>query len=335
MRVAVCGGGALATAICAVAGAEPSLDVRVLTRRPSEWRRDVTADALGRQVKGRLGAASDRPEETVAGSDVVVFALPAFAWRPVLERIAVSLSPHAWIVALPGGGGFDETVQSVLPKARYAASRRTPYISHLTAYGAAARIDGISRTVEIAGTPGVAALVQPLQAILSIPVRVVQRFESVTLCPANAVVHPSRLVPLLDEGGEDGLLDRQLGFYRDWNDAASRFALAAGDEVAEIGRALGIDDLPTLREHYGVGCVAQLTTRLRGLASLRNVALPLQRVAGNTNLDFTHRMFREDFGYGLAAIVRLANRAGHPAPTLREMLARGLAKLEPAAVPAR
>ena len=145
MHVAVCGGGSLAHAVVAVVGARDDVQVRVLTRQPQRWSREVRGIYLDvAEVRGRVAVASSDPQRVVAGADVVLLCVPACARERVLTDIAPFVDTRAWIGCFPGFGGFDWQARGILgPQARIFGLQRVPYVRKTISYGEAVWISGI------------------------------------------------------------------------------------------------------------------------------------------------------------------------------------------------
>jgi NAD/NADP octopine/nopaline dehydrogenase, alpha-helical domain len=311
MNVTICGAGPIGLTLAAAAAASGAR-VSLFTNyrdRTAHTVRVLCADGV---LVGRLHLVSSEPSEVLAGAEMVLLALPAPQRAAKLRFIGRYASPNAWVGSLPGGAGFEREVQ-LFTDCRFFGSRRTAVIAlkHPTFD---AEVTGVAPNLEVAGSAGLAKMLPILRRLFSIPVRRTS-YLSVTLCPANVVTHTARLL----SGFPDGWLrgpPSALGFYSDWDDAASELCLKLGEDAAAIARAADIYDLPTLREHYGVDQTADLTRRLRSLDSLRRLRLPTVQTAAGVRLDITHRMVTEEAFFGLPAILDEARRLDVTVPTV-------------------
>src|SRR5215831_5016405 len=107
IQVCLCGGGSLAHALTAVLGAQPGVKVNLLTRRPAEWHKMVTA-AVGTEyaILGRISSISNRPADVVPFADLVILTVPAFARTEVLRALQSFIQESSWVGSIPGHGGF-------------------------------------------------------------------------------------------------------------------------------------------------------------------------------------------------------------------------------------
>ena len=317
--VAVCGGGHLAHAIAPVIAAGGT-NVRLLTRRPAAWKETVRVETDEVCLEGRLARVSDDPAEVIPGSSVVLLVLPAFARAEVLSRIAPWIDEDAWVGAFPGAGGFDVQASHALPgRTRVFGSARTPYIARIVAYGSHVRVTGIDARLRIAALEDAPAIAATVGEMLGMSWMALGSYDAVTLTPSNPLVHPSRLYTFFRETGRNDMRDVEL--YRDWDDAASRTLLACDDEIDALRRRAGItpQEVPPVRRHYGVREPRELTQRIRSLAPLRGIPLPVVTEDGVMRADWSHRYFTEDFDYGLEAMRRLARRHGVATPAIEAM----------------
>ena len=105
--VCICGGGSQGHISAGVIGSNSDYSVNILTRRPSMWSHDFkTIDLDGREFPAKLNIITDKPERVIPESDIVLIALPGFAIREELKKIAPYVKPSTIIGCLFGGSGF-------------------------------------------------------------------------------------------------------------------------------------------------------------------------------------------------------------------------------------
>jgi hypothetical protein len=71
--------------------------------------------------------------------------------------------------------------------------------------------------------------------------------------------------------------------------------------------------------YYGASTASALTARIRGLAGLRGLAVPMQSTANGNLPDLHSRLFCEDFPFGVQPVRRVAALAGIETPALDEI----------------
>jgi hypothetical protein len=320
LEVVICGGGHVAHALAAVIGASPYASVRIVTRRPEIWHSSVQAVHNELVVIGHPAEVTANPA-VVAGANLVFIAAPAYAHCAILSAIGPFISPHTWVGALPAPGFFDWAASAALGShTRIFGAQRSPYNCRITEQGREVTILGIVPRLAVAATPRQKGteLIGLVAAALSLPVDLLDNFLCATLAPSPSIFHPARLFSLLsDWDGCTPFKDVPL-FYEDWDDTASDIYLRCDGDLQAVCRALPLDmsGVIPLYAHYGVSTASALTSRIRGLAGLRTVALPTCVSDTGQIPDLQSRFFTEDFPFGLRAVRAVARLAKVETPTL-------------------
>ena len=107
MKVTICGGGNIAHALAGMLGNNKSLDLHVLTRKPELWANHLMVELEGNTFFSITGTVTSSFSTAIENSDLILLALPAFARKEVIEKIAPFVKQGAWIGAFPGMGNFD------------------------------------------------------------------------------------------------------------------------------------------------------------------------------------------------------------------------------------
>jgi hypothetical protein len=324
-RVCICGGGSLAHALAAAIGARADVELRVLTRQPDRWSRQVRGIYLDvAEIVGNLAAVSADPA-IVADAEFVLIALPAPAIEEVLRRIEPFVRPASWVVGIPGYGGFDWMARSILgPDVPLCGFQRVPYVRKTISYGEAVWISGIRPRLFVATLPSArcAEAASAVSDLLGIPASPLPNYLAVNLSASNPTFHPARIHTAFREL-EPGIGPRDRGlFYEDWDDAASDAFLALDKERAAIASAYPLDGsgvVPIL-QHYGAADAGDLTGKIRRIRALRDRHLPLVRSATGWVPDVHSSYFVEDIGYGLYPIRALAEIVDIRVPTTDAIL---------------
>jgi hypothetical protein len=309
--------------LAAVMGANPDVSVRIATRRPELW----STELLG--VHGRL-AIIGRPElvtanlaVAIAAADLVLIAAPAFAHRGILAGIRDFIAPRTWVGALPAPGFFDWAAASEVPGCRIFGAQRSPYNCRVTIPGREVEIIGIVPSLAVAVLPrhSAAELVDMLGMALSLPIDVLDNFLCATLAPSPSIFHPARMYSLFKDWDGSATFDDVPLLYEDWDDAASELYLRCDAELQDVCNRLPLDMSRVIAasSYYGVSTASALTARIRGLAGLRGLAVPMRRTANGNLPDIHSRLFREDFPFGVEAVRMVAALAGIETPVLDEI----------------
>jgi hypothetical protein len=124
-KVLLCGGGNAIHVLTSLIGSRSDCDVSIFSTFPGEAERirDAIPEA-GIRCMNDIGEAedkygkpvhvSDKAEEVVPGSDIILLAIPSFTHELYLRAVAPHVKPVVIIGALPGEGGFDMCARHVL-----------------------------------------------------------------------------------------------------------------------------------------------------------------------------------------------------------------------------
>lgn len=118
MNLCICGGGNLGHVIAAYA-ANRGCNVQLLTSHPERWSHDITIDTPdGKVITGHISRISNRPEDVIPLSDIILLCLPGYAIADCLKSIAPLLSPPLGgspdaQIASPNGGRMEGAVTPI------------------------------------------------------------------------------------------------------------------------------------------------------------------------------------------------------------------------------
>jgi ornithine cyclodeaminase/alanine dehydrogenase-like protein (mu-crystallin family) len=110
----ICGGGNLAHASIATIGHNnPHAKINLLSRRPEVWGPQIKAITKGSQWEekgdliGKIQTCSDKAEDVIPNSDVIILCSPAHTKIEILTQIRPYIKQGAYIGTIFGQGGFD------------------------------------------------------------------------------------------------------------------------------------------------------------------------------------------------------------------------------------
>jgi hypothetical protein len=300
--------------------------MRVLTRQPARWSRDVRGIYLNiAEIKGRLAFASSDPGEVIPGAELVILCVPSCARDAVLGAIAPFVAPTAWVGSFPGFGGFDWQAREALgADAQVFGLQRVPYVRRTISYGEAVWISGIRPRLVLSALPAVHApeLAGLIEQLTSIPTDPLPNYLPVTLSASNPIFHPARIFGAFGRLGNGAELSERRLFYEEWDDTASELFLELDDELQSICARIPVDmsGAQPIRLHYGIADAPELTRRIRRLHPLRDRYLPLRPTRTGYILDLQAYYFTEDIPYGLLVVKGVAQIAGVATPRIDAVL---------------
>ena len=137
MNICICGGGNLGHVVLGVLAAQPQNRVSLLTNHPQQWADTVmVTDPNGKQYVGKIAQITNRAEDVIPHSDIVLLCLPGFAIREELDKIRPYLSATTAVGSIVSSTGFFFEAQRLLPKEQpLFGFQRVPFISRTTEYG--------------------------------------------------------------------------------------------------------------------------------------------------------------------------------------------------------
>ena len=325
--VCICGGGNIGHALVALWGTLGP--VTCLTRRPEQWSKRLSYQVGSGPWRETQELVISADPAIVSQYELVVIALPRFAIADELQRIAPFLRPGQTLVFIPGPAGMEEIVAQMRTRSvSVIAFQRTPVVSRTAKYGHTVRIGSPRRVNKLAfSDTALYPQWKPyFERCFDGEVTTLSTFLSLTLSNSNPLLHPARLVPLLN-GGVGGCYPQCPYFYAEWTDESSRLYLAADDEMRQIFQAVSPEtfqhDYESALVHYEATNIAELTAKIRSIPSLHEILAPWkQSTTGLWCPDYTSRYFTEDVPFGTKIIQRYARNAGIPTPTIDSLIAR-------------
>ena len=121
-KVLLCGGGNAIHVLTALIGSRGDCDVSIFSTFPGEADRMRAAipekgiqclNDLGPDKYGKPVQVSDKAEDVVPGSDLIILAIPSFTHEIYLRAVAPYVKPGVIVGAMPGEGGFDMCARHV------------------------------------------------------------------------------------------------------------------------------------------------------------------------------------------------------------------------------
>lgn len=318
-RVIVTGGGNICHAISGMLASAGHL-VTVLTRRPSDWKKEILVNFMGEARRGKLENISSSAQDLHGRYDVCIITCPLYAFRPIAERISL-FRQEIPVIAVPGRL-FSEQIQDTrMTSYPRCLISRTPYICRVTEYGSSVDISGVAHN----GLGCCYDMNFPkhlLAELFLMPIRRIQSGESINLCNSNSILHTARLYELFVH--HDNHYQVNPMFYCAWGDEASKTLLQCDQELQNLIAAMrrqGVQvRVSSIEEHYCVKGAEELTRKLRSIPAFAGMMSPTVTDTDGLYIpDVTSRYFTEDL-VGLAYIVDKCKEYGVPCPRMESLL---------------
>ena len=334
MNICICGGGNLGHVVLGVLAAQPQNRVSLLTNHPQRWADTVmVTDPNGKQYVGKIAQITNRAEDVIPHSDIVLLCLPGFAIREELEKIRHYLSATAAVGSIVSSTGFFFEAQRLLPKEQpLFGFQRVPFISRTTEYGRSAELKGYKPLLNLAieQTADKEALRLTIEQLFHTPTQLLQSHYEASLTNSNPLLHPSRLYTLWKDWHEGIVYDKNPYFYADWTLEAAQLYIDMDAEFQTLLRTLPVrhEAIPDVLTYYESHDAASLAHKLRTIPAFQGILSPMKEVEGGFLPDFHSRYFTEDFPFGMRFIIELAQEKGVQIPKMKEVYEWGIRKAE-------
>ncbi len=340
-KICICGGGNLGHVVAGFVAAQGKHEVCIMTQRPERWNRELMIDTPdGKVMTGHISCISNRPEDVIPHSDIILLCLPGYAIADCLRSILKSLEctlnlPYVGSVVSSTGFFFEamKILPSTIPLFGF---QRVPFISRVIEYGHRARLkgykDSLNLAVEHAEHPE--RLRDLLADLLQTPIQLLSSYYEASLSNSNPLLHPSRLYDLWSDWHEGITYARVPLFYEEWTEEAAQLYIDMDNELQALLTQLPVrkGSIATVLDYYESTDAASLARKLRSIEAFKGIPAPMKRfpsreTVGGDELfvpDFQSRYFTEDFPYGLAIIHRLLQEHRIDAPHIEKVYQWGL-----------
>lgn len=355
LQITICGGGNAAHTLAGLLASREELSVHIYAPFGDEaekWQEGIqqnggiTVSAPEREIVGRPGMVCRDPEAAVAGSQMVLLALPAYAHEPILKQIAAFIAPEAWVGALPARAGFDLCVRAIL-KERISdiaifGFQTLPWACRIQQYGKRVVILGAKEQVDLAAWPSELAPVisARLQELLGVTLNPIASFLSLTLADTGQLIHPGIMYGLFREWNGQPYEKPRL-FYQGVDIETARILQQMSDEVQALRAALegyypGLDLSAVrplgdwLKRSYqaNIADSSTLQSSFNTNHGYAGLLAPMHKIDGEFIPDFQARYLSEDVPFDLVVTRGIAELAGVATPGMDDVLSWAQDRLE-------
>lgn len=321
-KICICGGGALGLVVASVLSHTREVSVCLLTAHPQQWSKSIEAvDSAGKVYQGVLEKVSDRAEDVIPQSDVVLLCLPGFLIEQSLRQIAPFVTNQAIGSIVSSTGFFFQAHRILDHSASLFGFQRVPYIARVREYGHSADLLGYKQQLYMATEN----LPEDFEAMwaewLQTPVAHLSNYLEASLSNSNPLLHPARLYGMWHDWNGETYKEQTL-FYADWDELSSEVYIAMDEEFQELCKTVGVV-IPSVLEYYESTDAISLTRKLRSIAAFQTIKAPMKQTENGFVPDFESRYFTEDFPYGLQIVKNLAQKHHITTPVIDRVLMWG------------
>lgn len=318
MKICICGGGSLGHVCAGVMASQKDVQLNILSGHPERWQKSITVtDTEGKQYVANLNRISSKPEEVMAGQDIILFCLPGY----LIEKTFREIKPYvgnAVVGTVVSSTGFFFFAHDIMGEdAKLFGFQRVPFISRVVDYGRTANLLGYksSLAVVLENIEDGDTFRKELERLFITPVTLLKSFYEVALSNSNPILHTGRLYTMF-HGRENEVFDHNILFYKEWTDEASQMLIDMDAEFFRLLDKLGVHSLPTLLDYYESTDATSLTKKISSIPAFQTITSPMKQVDGGWGADFGSRYFTEDFPFGLRWIKDLAKENQIATPTI-------------------
>ena len=320
-----------------ICGLNKYLDVRVLTRNPKIWKKELSLTLPNNKILtgSKINKISSKPEDIIPGSDIVFVSSPVSAYSEIFSKIVPHLDSNTIIGTLFSQSHVDAIIKKELAKNNKMSENITlfglqyiPWQSKIIKAGEHAHLVGQKSIIELAVHPKkkyekVNSIIENLFNIpcISTP------FIATTLTTSNQILHPARyfsVFGLQQWDGKSPFINKNWGpgsLYTDMDSISGALLGEMNDEIMEVKNALKkkfpdlnvsriISCKDRIKEHYGdqVEDYSTLKSTFNTAKMYRKSKFAMKEVENGVIPDVNHRHFTDDIPYGLCAVKDIAQR---------------------------
>lgn len=288
-------------------------DVTIYTRDVSKWCNSIYVNDLD---SGEVYCYSpynitSNLEVAVSNADLIIFSLPTFAIKKIIDECTSFINAGTYIGFYPGLGGIEFACKPLLDKGCVIfGTQRISSVVRLKKYGESVITSGKRKELFLGCIPKkYRNVVADMMAdLLSIDVFCLPNYLSVTLTPSNPLLHPTRLYTIFKDYKDGVIYDNIPLFYEDWDMESSDNLIRCNDELEMVIDKINLDltYIRPLLEHYESNNLEELTNKIRSIKSFKGILTPSVKVDKGFIPDVSNRYFSADFPYGLILIKAFA-----------------------------
>lgn len=318
MKVVVIGGGNVGIVVSAILASQGDL-VTLLTRRPECWSDFVFAEVEGSTqiYEGQLKLVTSDPS-CVRDADLVLVCLPGYVMKSVFENIRPHLKRGTPVCSVFSCDGFFFVAQEVFGRDwPMLGFERIPFIARTKIPYRVGSIKGSRLEFRLASLNCESRQwCEYFESRFSVSTFPLDNYWLAALASSNLVTHPARLMSLRHHIKNFGAYKSNPLFYEEWDDAASRYAIALDCELRLIAKTKGADLVPYLI-YWESTDAESLTRKIRSVGALKGIGSP---ITPDGYLDFSSRYIQSDVRFALRIVRDLARSEHIETPTMNEIL---------------
>lgn len=264
----------------------------------------------GKTVESKDLIITDVLSEACNNSNLIIVTYPSF----LIESFIKSISEYTFetVFFIPGYGGKDLISYKYLgEKCNIAGLDRAPYISRLHSETNASISKKKKLRFATLKKEHSEKTKKQLEDLFKVPCEILNNYLTVNLTPSNPILHTSRIYSLLNEKTYDQGFERQIKFYKEWDNMSSELMIKMDNELHDLIKSVPINlsEVIPLTNHYESKTVEEMTKKISSIKSFSEINAPLvyDSTTNKYQIDFSSRYFNEDFPFGLKILIEYAS----------------------------
>lgn len=318
-KIVVIGGGNVGIVVSAILASEGDC-VTLLTRHPECWQNTVSAEVEGTAqiYRGQLERVTS-DASCVRDADLILVCLPGFVMKPVFEGIHRYLKLGTPVCSVFSCDGFFFVAQDVFGRNwPLLGFERIPYIARTKTPYRVGCIKGSRPLFRLAHLNcNGCQWCEYFTSRFHVPTVPLDNYWLAALASSNLVTHPARLMSLRNHIKNHGAYTSNPRFYEEWDDMASKYAIALDCELRLVAKAKGADLVPYLT-YWESTDEKSLTRKIKSVGALKGIASP---ITAEGLLDFSSRYIQSDVKFALRMVRDLARDENIETPVMDEVIA--------------
>ncbi len=346
--ITIVGGGSSAHALIPFLS-DKDREIRLLTSKPKKWNRNINLEwrdsknKVLKEFNGVLSSVSDKEEEVIVNSDVIIFCMPVYKYREALNNIGKYISDGTTIGTVYGQGGFNFMVNEIKSKYNLKsivtfAIGLIPWICRIKEYGKVGITYG-AKSINIVTFDNIDKYYDLKKLFNDMcfkwfhkgEFKLSDNFISLTLSVDNQIIHTSRLYGLFKRyGGDWDSLENVPYFYRDYDNLSANLLKDLDDDYSLIR-----ERIKEIYPHYNFEYMLKYLDleRLSYNSANKNIKesfiqsetlgaikTPVVKYKDKWVINKEHRFFYDDIYYGLCIAKWIAEQMNLEVRTIDTIL---------------
>jgi len=285
----------------------------------------------------KLNKITDKPEEVIRDSSIIIIIVPAFAHGNIFTCIKKYVSKNNLIVILPSRGGIEFEVNSIMPDANVVAFQTLPWACRLKKFGGEINISGVKNKIQAAAMPTdmPSAFFNDLEELLDLKIERLKSTLTLTLANIGQIFHPGIMYGLFKNNPDITFTEKDIPlFYENVDEGIAAILSSMSDEIREVARALNKvnekveSDKVLHAKDWMIGAYDGLIEDTSSLHSMfhtngayKGIKAPTKKMNNGMHApDFGARYIVEDIPYGLLVTRSIAEMVNVETPVIDEVL---------------